>query len=262
MAEERRLIVPGILERVPEVCDFVADAAMDVGLDERGVYHCQMAADEWCTNVIEHGYTGRGDAGQIEVSLELRPVQLSITFKDGGPPFDPTILPEPDPAQPLEDRQPGGLGWFFIRKIMDEIRYEYKGGRNHLTMVKHGLPPEKPPEPEAPFPAVTLASGARVVSPMGRWDSASGRAFEQTLARQLDAGFVRLVVDLTSVTYISSTGLKTLLTMMRKAGEKGGKLVLAGLSGRVREVFEMAGFDTIFAIMPTVEAADHAVMTP
>lgn len=259
MAEERRLVIPGVLERVPEVCDFVADAAVDVGLDDRGIYHCQMAADEWCTNIIEHGFADTHDHAHVEVVLYLEPARLTMIFKDDGPRFNPTELPEPDPSQPLESREPGGLGWFFIRKIMDEIRYEYLAGRNQLTMVKKGELPI-PKAPETPFPAHTLESGVRVVAPHGRIDSAAGRDFEQTLFAQIEAGFLRLVVDLSGVTYISSTGLKTLLTAMRRLNERNGAIVLAALPARVREVFEMAGFDTVFTITETVEDAAQLAM--
>jgi anti-anti-sigma factor len=259
MAEERRLVIPGVLERVSEVCDFVADAAANVGLDDRGIYHCQMAADEWCTNIIEHGYAGDRDYAQIDVTLRLEPARLEMIFKDDGPPFDPTQLPEPDPTQPLEDREPGGLGWFFIRKIMDDVRYDYKGGRNYLTMVKKGELPA-PKEPVTPFPARTLTTGVRIVAPHGRIDSAAGRDFEQTLLAQIDAGFLRLVVDLSGVAYISSTGLKTLLTTMRRLTERQGSIVLAAMPNRVREVFELAGFDTVFTITDTVDEAAQVVI--
>ncbi len=56
MAVERHLIIPGVLNKVPEACEFVVQAAESAGLDERSIYYCQMAVDEWCTNVIEHGY--------------------------------------------------------------------------------------------------------------------------------------------------------------------------------------------------------------
>jgi len=261
MAEERRITIPGILERVPEVCSFVAAAAEAVGLDDRGVYHCEMAADEWCTNIIEHGYAGRVSS-HIQVTLQLRPAELTVTFADDGPSFDPTTLPEPDPSQPLEDRQPGGLGWFFIRKIMDDVRYEFKQGHNVLTMVKRGVPRETPDmehEPESPFPAHTLSSGVRVVRPAGRIDSVNGRDFEIALLKQVDAGFMYLVVDMSGVTYMSSTGLKTLLTVMRRLGEHGGKIALAAMGDRVREVFSLSGFDTLFTLTAHVDEAASAV---
>src|SRR5215813_6228215 len=167
MAEERRVVViPGILDRVPGVCAFVVRAAEAAGLDERAVYQCQMAVDEWCTNVIEHGYHHKGENGQIEVVCAIQPGQLAITINDDSPPFDPTQLPDADPSSPPEDRQPGGLGWFFIRKTMNVVYYQAKGGRNYLTMIKFSAQREanlgKSPDPL--FPAHELRDGIWVVA--------------------------------------------------------------------------------------------------
>ncbi len=263
MAEERRVVIPGVLEEVASVCDFVSEAAEAVGLDDRGVYHCQMAVDEWCTNIIEHGYEGQNEAAQIEVRLRLEPAKLSVTICDDCAPFDPTTLPDPDPKQPLEERQPGGLGWFFIRKIMSEVHYEFKDGRNYLTMVKKGTPQEpgkKQEEPVSPFPARTLPEGIRVVAPVGRVDSAVGRQLEAALLAQIEAGYKHLVVDMGAITYISSTGLKALLTGLRRAQEAHGRITLASMTARVREIFEMSGFDTLFTITSTLEESVQAIL--
>jgi anti-anti-sigma factor len=263
MAEERRVVIPGILEEVAAVCDFVAEAAEAVGLDDSGVYYCQMAADEWCTNIIEHGFEGKHEGAQIEILLRLEPAQLSMTICDNGAPFDPSTLPDPDPAQSLEERQPGGLGWFFIRKLMSEVHYEFKDGRNYLTMIKKGAPqePERAPgEPELPFPARTLPEGIRVIAPNGRVDSAVGRQLEAALLAQIEAGYKHLVIDMSTITYISSTGLKALLTVSRRAQEVHGKITLATMTARVREIFEMSGFDALFTVTSTVEESVQAIL--
>jgi serine/threonine-protein kinase RsbW len=263
MAEERRVVIPGVLEELTAVCEFVTDAAEAVGLDDRGVYHCQMAVDEWCTNIIQHGFEGRDETAQIEISLRLEPAQLSVMICDNCAPFDPTTLPDPDPMKPLEERQPGGLGWFFIRKIMSEVHYEFKDGRNYLTMIKKGAPQESEKasgEPKSPFPARTSPEGIRVIMPSGRVDSSVGRQLEAALLTQIEAGYKHLVVDMGAITYISSTGLKALLTGLRRAQEVHGKITLATMTVRVREIFEMSGFDTLFTITSTVEESVQAIL--
>src|SRR5262245_40535345 len=124
MAVERQIVIPGVLEKIPEVCNFVVEEAEAAGLDERAVYHCQMAVDEWCTNVVEYGCLAEGDY-HIRVTCSVQRDQFIITVADDGMCFDPTSLADIDPTTPLEDREPGGLGWFFIRKLMDQVSYEY-----------------------------------------------------------------------------------------------------------------------------------------
>src|SRR3954465_2337617 len=157
MGVERRLIIPGVLDRVPEACDFVVKAAEAAGLDERSVYYCQLAVDEWCTNVIEHGFGDDPARHDIQILCESSRRSLSITVSDDSPEFDPMSLPIPDVAadRVIDDIQPGGLGWLFIQKMMDAVHYEYKNGRNNLIMVKQSAATEVEPTvtAESVFPS-------------------------------------------------------------------------------------------------------------
>jgi anti-sigma B factor antagonist len=65
----------------------------------------------------------------------------------------------------------------------------------------------------------------------------------------------KLVVDLSGVSYIDSSGLAALIEAMQKMDGFGGKLVLAGLQENVRPIFEIARLDQVFVIFPDVEAA-------
>ena len=65
----------------------------------------------------------------------------------------------------------------------------------------------------------------------------------------------RLVVDLSRVTYVDSSGLAVLIEGMQNVEEYGGKFALAGLQETVRSIFEMARLDQVFRIFPTLDAA-------
>ena len=65
----------------------------------------------------------------------------------------------------------------------------------------------------------------------------------------------RLVVDLSRVTYVDSSGLAVLIEGMQNVEEYGGKLTLAGMNENVRSIFEMARLDQVFQIFPTVAEA-------
>ncbi|MCS6871030.1 MAG: anti-sigma factor antagonist [Anaerolineae bacterium] len=261
MPHERRFIMQGELAHVPEACQFVRESARLFGLSEKQADDCELATEEWCTNIIEHGYNKHGIQGRIEIVCQALPSVFRITIYDDSPPFDPTTLPVPDRNAPLKDRQPGGLGWFFIQELMDTVQYEYRNGRNTLIMTQHNPNVGDLPQTEtqSAFPARTLTSGVRVVTPSGRIDSTTGRQFEAALNAQLEAGFNRIVVEMQAVTYISSTGLKVLLGAQRRAQAHGGGIALASLTRRVREVFEMSGFDTIFTLANATDEAARAL---
>ena len=63
--------------------------------------------------------------------------QLEFTISDEGKPFDPTAAPEADTEAGLAQRRIGGLGIHLVRQIMDNVRYEWKDGRNVLNLIKN-----------------------------------------------------------------------------------------------------------------------------
>jgi anti-sigma B factor antagonist len=89
------------------------------------------------------------------------------------------------------------------------------------------------------------------IAPRGRLDLPAARALEDALIDLCDAGRARVVVDLSEVAYVASAGLKALLSGLRRARLLNGDVRLAALDERVREVFEMAGFDQVFGIYST-----------
>ena len=64
-----------------------------------------------------------------------------------------------------------------------------------------------------------------------------------------------LAVDLTSVSFIDSSGLATLIEALQAVGKYGGKLRLCGLSPEVRKLFDLAQLSTIFDLRDTREEA-------
>ncbi|HEY74411.1 MAG TPA: SpoIIE family protein phosphatase [Thermoflexia bacterium] len=128
---------PGRFDSLAAIGEFVTHAAEAAGLDERAIYEVQMAVDEACSNIIEHAYGGEG-RGDIECACRTDEHALTVTLRDHGTPFDPTRAPKPDLDAPLDERQVGGLGAYFMQQLMDEMRFEHTPDLgNVLTMVKH-----------------------------------------------------------------------------------------------------------------------------
>ncbi len=76
-----------------------------------------------------------------------------------------------------------------------------------------------------------------------------------SLATMVAAHPARLVVDLSRVTFIDSSGLAVLIKTMQDVEDYGGILTLAGINKDVRSIFEMARLDQFFLIFPHVDAA-------
>jgi anti-sigma B factor antagonist len=89
----------------------------------------------------------------------------------------------------------------------------------------------------------------------GRVDSMSANELGEALNGVIDKGHSHVVVDLRDVEYMSSAGLREMVSSLKKVQKAGGDLRIANPSERVMEVLELAGLDTIFKIYPTqVEA--------
>lgn len=253
-----RLVISARLEEVRHACDFVVEAAETARLDERAVYHCQMAVDEALTNIIEHGYAYEGDDSQIEIVCEISTNQFTITIIDDSPAFDPLTHHSPDPAAPLDTREPGGWGIYFIRKLMDDVRYTRVGDHNHLTLVKTlaGTPVDAlAAEANEGFPIRQIDNSSVIIAPYGRLDSNTSTTLEKTLTAQLDRGQRWLYLDMSDVEYIASSGLKVLVSAWRRAHERDGEVTLSNLRPRLMEIFEMVGFDMLFEIFPDIDTA-------
>ena len=65
----------------------------------------------------------------------------------------------------------------------------------------------------------------------------------------------QVVVDLSKVSYIDSSGLAVLIEAMQNVGSYGGKFALSGLQENVRPIFEIARLDQIFRIFPDTASA-------
>ena len=65
----------------------------------------------------------------------------------------------------------------------------------------------------------------------------------------------KVVVNLEKVTYIDSSGLATLVEMLKKTRSQGGALGLAGMSDKVKSLFEITKLDKLFLIFPSQDEA-------
>ncbi len=259
--KERQLRIAGVLENVSAACDFVVEQAREAGLDERAIHHCYLAVDEACTNIIEHGYPQPCGDCVIDVFCRRDQQALTITVVDDSPEFDPMLHPDPDPKAPLVERGVGGWGIFFIKKLMDSVNYSYEGGRNRLVMVKKLTRPAQATSSRTdlltfkPIEMRALTEKIWIVTPGGRLDRAQANHLAAVLNHQLESGHRWLIVNMSDVEFISSAGLKMLVSIWQRVRDQKGDLALAALNPRVREVLEMIGLDLVFTISDSADQA-------
>lgn len=128
--------VPGTLDSLASIRDYVAAAATEAGLDERAAYRLRLAVDEIATNIITHGYMEAGIEGVVDLRASIDKNTLTILIEDTGVAYDPHQYQPPDDIDlPLEQRQIGGWGVFLAMQNVDDLRYERVGDRNRHTFI-------------------------------------------------------------------------------------------------------------------------------
>lgn len=89
----------------------------------------------------------------------------------------------------------------------------------------------------------------------GRIDAATVTVLERKINTLLDEKHYNLLLDFTRVDYLSSAGMRILLSMSKKLKTKKGSFVLFSLNDEVEEIIKMAGFDKILHICASEKEA-------
>lgn len=98
-----------------------------------------------------------------------------------------------------------------------------------------------------------------ILTVSGRLDASTVSILERVLIRTLLQGAQVVIVEMSGVTYISSSGLRILLSARRQARERGGDVLLSSLSSSVRDVLDMVGFTVLFSIYRSLDDAKRTL---
>ncbi|MBO4418852.1 MAG: SpoIIE family protein phosphatase [Oscillospiraceae bacterium] len=132
----KEITLPAVVENIPQVAAFV-DAELEVlGCPAKAKMQIDVAIDELFGNIARYAYQPNSGEATVRFEAEDTPKAVILTFIDRGTPYDPLSAKEPDVTASAEDRPIGGLGVFLVRKTMDEVRYEFKDGKNILRIRK------------------------------------------------------------------------------------------------------------------------------
>ncbi|NYB51366.1 MAG: ATP-binding protein [Methanobacteriaceae archaeon] len=131
-----RLEVEADLKNLSVIADFISRHAREMGLNDKGIFQLQLAADEVASNIILHGYP-KQTGGPIHLTIYEKTDKIILIIEDRGQPFNPLDADKPDLKASLEDRSPGGLGIHFLKTLADDVHYEYRDGVNRLTVLKN-----------------------------------------------------------------------------------------------------------------------------
>lgn len=125
-----KTIIPS-LENMGEATEFFENFMMEIDAPMKATMQVNVAVDEVLSNIIQ--YSG---ATSVTLKCLLEDGEVKLIFSDDGRKYDPTDKEDPDITLSADERDIGGLGIFMVKKTMDRVFYEYKNGKNVLTIVK------------------------------------------------------------------------------------------------------------------------------
>ncbi len=136
LAERLVIVMPNTLEGVGSALQQLDEFAGEEGIEDKVRRPVLLALDDLLNNVVSYAFPDGSDH-EIEISVDVSAHRFAISVSDDGMPFNPFGLDLPDTTASIADRGIGGLGIHLVRTLMDEYRYERRGGRNVVTVAKY-----------------------------------------------------------------------------------------------------------------------------
>lgn len=133
------------IENLNKATAFLEETLEEVGCGMKQTMQLTVALEEIFVNIAHYAYAKTDSAGniipdtgsgQVSLTLVAENGEVALKFEDEGVPYNPLEKDDPDVTLSIEEREIGGLGIFMVKKSMDDMYYEYKDGKNILTLMK------------------------------------------------------------------------------------------------------------------------------
>lgn len=129
----KKLVIKADHDNLGVLLDFI-DSALELHhFPDNLQSDINLAAAEIFDNITSYAY--QPDKGDVTLYVSVGE-EAVIRFEDTGKPYNPLEQPDPNLDVPLMEREIGGLGVYFVKKLMDEITYSYAENKNILTIMK------------------------------------------------------------------------------------------------------------------------------
>lgn len=130
------LTIAATVENIETVTEFVNEQLESIDCPMKAQVQLSIAIDELFGNIAHYAYAPGTGTATVRVEIQHAPCVVTITFIDGGIPYNPLESSDPDVTLSADERNIGGLGIYVVKKSMDDMAYEYKNGQNILSIKK------------------------------------------------------------------------------------------------------------------------------
>lgn len=125
-----------VIENIDAVTEFINEQLETFDCPMKMQMKIDIAIDEIISNIAFYAYPESEGTVTVCVQKQDDPQAVVLTFIDQGKPYNPLDKQDPNVNLSVEEKPIGGLGIFMVKKLMDEVRYEYRDGQNVLTIKK------------------------------------------------------------------------------------------------------------------------------
>jgi anti-anti-sigma factor len=241
---------------IPRCTRFVALVQSISNMDAKTAGRLRFVATELCTNAVDHAVFG--PRMRIELAAVVSASHTLFVYRDNAQPFVTTSRPDIDIESKIARGDRRGFGLFMLDR-MAQMRHRRHGDWNETTVLltADGTSPESRSSVMEEFKLEQVPSplpDTIVLKPAGSVDSTSVHMLDAKLVTLSSQPRLRLVIDLSSVTFLSSAGVGALLGTAAQLRAHGGDLIFLNPAMAVTDVFEIINLSAYFR---TIHALDE-----
>ena len=244
---EKEITIENQVEEIAIIAQFIEELGMSLHLPSGITMSLNLAIEEAISNIIHHGYP-QNQKGEITLRTSVAPGLLITQIIDDGISFDPTKSENEasENALSLEQQLTQGLGLFLIRRTMDKVEYHSTDNQNELILTKNI---EMNFKPEATLKTnLCKIEEVIILTVEGRLDTANTNEFNALIQPLLNVQNPNIIINCEGLLYISSSGLRSLITLQKSVKQHNGQLVLEAMRAEIRKIFDMTGCSGLFII--------------
>jgi len=219
-------------------------------LDKSMLFDLRLCLDEALANAIKHG--NKNNAKRIiSISVDTTPQQIELSVADEGDGFQFDAIPDPTRNDNL--KKPSGRGIYLMRNLMDEVEFIKNGSKiilrknipQHVSRDKGGSMQVKERKEKDVMVCAIAGEITMNNSPELR------KMFDTCIEHQEK----KIVINLSGVNYIDSSGLATLIEMLQRLTKYQGRLRLCAMTEKIKSIFEITKLEKLFEIFSQEEDA-------
>ncbi len=235
------LELPSVLGTIDTIEQNAEQFAQRAGFDEDEVSQISLVCREAAVNAVVHGNKYSTEK-KVSAAIDLTPTALRVCISDEGAGFDADKLADPLAAENL--LRTSGRGVFLMRAIMDEVHFRQLSPGTEITLIKNRTRGEARGDMDIKNRQVdgvlVLDLGGKIT--MGEGSGQLRSAIQEALA----AGSKKILVNLSAVSYVDSSGLGELVGGYTTVKNAGGDLKLLGLTKKVKDLLVITKLLTVF----------------